>query len=99
MVTEIIRYKVAKEKSEDFIKAYGAASKYLDSSEHCLAYNVIQGIEEPENFIVQIIWDSVTGHEQGFRKEPGFMEFFKEVKPFFDDIQEMKHYKEHLKSA
>ena len=29
---------------------------------------------------------------QGFCKEPGFREFFALVKPFFNDIQEMRHY-------
>lgn len=35
---------------------------------------------------------SVEGHEQGFRKSPEFGDFFAAVKPFFDHIQEMRHY-------
>jgi len=34
----------------------------------------------------------VEGHEGGFRKEPQFHSFFDLVKPFFNQIQEMKHY-------
>lgn len=34
----------------------------------------------------------MRGHEEGFRKEPGFAAFFGKVKPFFQCIQEMKHY-------
>jgi len=42
--------------------------------------------------VVRIEWESIEGHEQGFRSSPQFGEFFAAVKPFFDQIQEMKHY-------
>ena len=51
-----------------------------------------QGVEEPDNFIVRIEWDSIEGHERGFRRGPQFAPFFAKVKPFFTNIQEMKHY-------
>jgi len=49
-------------------------------------------VEETDRFVVRIEWDSVEGHEQGLRTSPGFAEFFAAVKPFFAQIQEMKHY-------
>jgi hypothetical protein len=42
--------------------------------------------------VVRIEWDSVEGHEQGFRASPRFGEFFTAVRTFFADIDEMKHY-------
>jgi len=36
-------------------------------SAHCARYEVSQGIEEPDNFIMRIEWDSLEGHEKGFR--------------------------------
>jgi quinol monooxygenase YgiN len=49
-------------------------------------YRLLRGQEEPENWILIIEWDSVEGHEQGFRKEPALRDFFALVKPFFNDI-------------
>jgi len=46
----------------------------------------------PEHFVVRIEWNSIEGHAQGFRASPQFGEFFSAVEPFFDQIQEMKHY-------
>ena len=92
MTTEIIRYRIAAANAQAFEAAYRQAEPTLQSSEHCLAYRLLRGHEEPDNWILIIEWDSVQGHEQGFRKEPGFREFFALVKPFFADIQEMKHY-------
>jgi quinol monooxygenase YgiN len=92
MTTEIIRYRVNTENAPAFERAYQEAEPILRGSKHCLGYRLLRGHEEPENWILIIEWDSVEGHEQGFRKEPAFREFFALVKPFFNDIQEMKHY-------
>ena len=48
--------------------------------------------EEPELYILRIEWDSLDGHMKGFRNSPEFREFFRYVQPFFNNIQEMRHY-------
>ncbi len=92
MVVEYIRYVVGEDRSAQFEQAYRQASAVLEADPHCLGYEVARGVEEPERFVVRINWDSVEGHENGFRTSPRFREFFEAVKPFFDQIEEMKHY-------
>jgi heme-degrading monooxygenase HmoA len=57
-----------------------------------MRYEVAKGVEEPDHFVVRIEWDSLDGHEHGFRSSPAFPEFFAAVQPFFSEIEEMKHY-------
>ena len=92
MTTEVIRYRIPAAQVEAFEQAYRQTEPILQNSRHCLGYRLLRGVEEPDNWIVLLYWDSVEGHEQGFRSEPGFREFFALVKPFFNQIQEMKHY-------
>jgi heme-degrading monooxygenase HmoA len=92
MVVEYIRYTVVAEQAEAFESAYTRAGTLLEQDEHCLAFEVARGVEEPQHFIVRIEWDSLEGHEHGFRASPHFREFFNDVQPFFRDIDEMKHY-------
>jgi quinol monooxygenase YgiN len=92
MIVEYIRYSIPEDRRADFEYAYGEAASVLDASEHCIGYEVSHGVEEPENYVVRIEWDSIEGHEQGFRKSPEFRTFFAAVRPFFDDILEMRHY-------
>jgi quinol monooxygenase YgiN len=94
MTIEVIRYKVPAANARGFEQAYHQAEPILRESRHCLGYQLLRGIEEPENWILLLHWDSVEGHEKGFRKEPGFAEFFRLVQPFFEQIQEMKHYEQ-----
>jgi heme-degrading monooxygenase HmoA len=98
MVVEYIRYTVPAAQAAEFEDAYRRAGRLLEADPHCLAFEVARGIEEPEHFIVRIEWDSLEGHEQGFRSSPAFPEFFAAVKPFFSEIDEMKHYELHASS-
>jgi quinol monooxygenase YgiN len=92
VVVEYIRYTVPASTAKDFVKAYRKAGEVLDADPHCLTYEVARGVEQPDHFVVRIEWDSVEGHERGFRASPRFSEFFTAVQPFFADIEEMKHY-------
>lgn len=92
MITEYIRYLIAPDRAEQFQDAYRKASAALDAAPECLGYELTQGIEEPQNWILRIRWTSLDDHEQGFRNGPNFPPFFAEIRPFFGDIQEMKHY-------
>jgi hypothetical protein len=42
--------------------------------------------------VVRIEWSSVQEHEQGFRRSAAFGRFFAAVKPFIEQIEEMRHY-------
>jgi quinol monooxygenase YgiN len=92
MIVEYIRYRMPAERRGEFEGAYATAQTALRHSPHCLAYEVAQCVEEPSSYVVRIEWDSVEGHVDGFRKSAVFAEFFAAVRPFLDDIEEMRHY-------
>jgi heme-degrading monooxygenase HmoA len=92
MVVEYIRYTISAEQAAAFEEAYGRAGAVLASDGHCLGFEVARGVEEPEHYIVRIDWDSVEGHERGFRASPHFREFLADVQPFYGAIDEMRHY-------
>ena len=93
MIVEYIRYKVLPEQREDFIQAYKNASTQLDASTYCKAYELAECEEEAGQFILRIEWTSTEEHMNGFRKSEVFPAFFTNVKPFFNNIQEMRHYR------
>lgn len=91
--TEIIRYNIPAQQRDNFEKAYTQAAQYLQASEYCLGYEVLHGTEEPNHYIVIIYWTSEQDHLTGFRKSKDFAAFFNLVRPFYNNLEEMKHYK------
>ncbi len=92
MIVEYIRYRIRDERRSEFEDAYTTAQGALQQTPHCLAYEVAHCVEEPTSYVVRIEWDSLQGHVDGFRRSSVFAEFFNAVRPFFDDIEEMRHY-------
>lgn len=92
MIVEYARYKIDEARRAAFEKDYAEAAKSLHASEHCLAYELSQCTEDPGYYILRMEWDSETGHLKGFRSRPEFQEFFKHVKPYVKDMEEMRHY-------
>lgn len=93
MTIEYIRYKVTEEQRQEFVDAYKDASNELNASVFCNAYELSECEEEAGQFILRIEWTSTEEHLNGFRKSEVFQTFFTKVKPYFSNIQEMRHYK------
>jgi quinol monooxygenase YgiN len=93
MVIEYIRYRIADEQTGAFVEAIKKASEIVKADPNYVHVELGQGEEEPNNFVWRIEWSSTEGHLNGFRKSAAFPAFFELVKPFFTQIQEMKHYK------
>lgn len=99
MLVEYIRYKLETHETESheetfgrFEEAYRVAAESLDTSQHCLGYELSRCVEEPDRYILRIEWDSIDGHLMGFRRAPEFEPFLEAVKPYIGDIEEMQHY-------
>jgi hemoglobin len=93
MIVEYARYKIDEARRAAFEKDYSQAAKSLGASSHCLAYELSQCTEDAGSYILRMEWDSEEGHMKGFRSSPEFQEFFKHVKPYVKDMEEMRHYR------
>lgn len=92
MIVEYIRYTVDEARGQSFIDAYEKASEPLMASPYCTSFDLSRCVDDPTQFILRLEWTSADDHMQGFRKSDEFRRFFVLVKPFYDDIQEMRHY-------
>lgn len=90
MIVEYIRYET--KDPDGLVRAYEQARASLEASAHCLSYELARCAEQANAFILRIEWDSAEGHMQGFRRSPEFGPFLAAVRPFIDEIREMRHY-------
>jgi quinol monooxygenase YgiN len=92
MIVEYIRYRIPESDAAAFEDAYRSAAAALEASPHCERYEVARCTEDQGAYTVRIEWDSTDGHLQGFRGSPEFRSFFAAVRPYVDNIEEMRHY-------
>lgn len=99
MIVEYIRYKLhptdtasIEQAAAGFEAAYRIACASLDISPHCLSYELSRCVEEADHYVLRIEWDSAEGHMSGFRRAPEFVPFLAAIKPYIDQIAEMRDY-------
>lgn len=92
MTLEYVRYTIDKARQVEFIEAYKAAAEPLLRSPYCQNFEMSRCVEDDTAFIVRLTWSSAEDHIQIFRKSAEFKEFFALIKPFVNDIGEMRHY-------
>ncbi len=89
---EYVRYRVPEQRSAEFLAAYGRAAAHLSASPHCVDYELTHCAEDREHYILRITWTSVKDHLEGFRTSEQFPGFFAEIRPYVENIEEMRHY-------
>ncbi|GAA2083897.1 group II truncated hemoglobin [Actinomadura alba] len=92
MIVEYIRYRVPVERSEEYEAAYARAAVPLARAPQCVEYDLNRCVEDPEAYVLRIVWTSAEDHLTGFRGSANFREFFAEIKPYVEQIEEMRHY-------
>ncbi|MFG2119249.1 group II truncated hemoglobin [Streptomyces sp. NPDC048710] len=90
---EYIRYRVPEQQSAEFLSAYTRAAVQLAAAPQCVDYGLTRCEEEPESWILRITWTSTEDHLQGFRRSELFPPFLAEIRPYVENIEEMRHYR------
>lgn len=92
MIVEYVRYRIPAGRGEEFQAAYARAAEPLRSAGECVEYELSRSVDEPECFILRIVWTGAEEHIKGFRGGPHFAAFFAEIQPYTQHIEEMRHY-------
>ncbi|MGW0903966.1 globin domain-containing protein [Streptomyces sp. NPDC002853] len=89
---EYIRYRIPPERSAEFLSAYTRAAAPLAAAPQCVDFELARCEEDFEHYILRIIWTSTKDHLEGFRGSQFFRDFFAEIRPYVENIEEMRHY-------
>ncbi|ATY13176.1 antibiotic biosynthesis monooxygenase [Amycolatopsis sp. AA4] len=92
MIIEYLRYRIRDGGHADFEAAYRRAAKSLAAAKQCQDYELARAVDEPGSYILRIGWTSAEDHLKGFRGGPEFAAFFAEIRPYVEQIEEMRHY-------
>ncbi len=92
MIVEYVRYRLTQHSPEVLLGAYAEAAAHLRAAPECLGYEMARCAEEAEVFTLRILWRSAEDHLTGFRQGPHFPPFLALVRPFLEEIEEMRHY-------
>ena len=93
MVIEVIRYSIAPGEEAAFEDAYRQVGKLLETSSHCLGFNLMRATRERQLYLATVYWDSPDGHLIGFRQSKDFREFQELLAPYPPQTEGDGHYR------
>jgi heme-degrading monooxygenase HmoA len=94
MILEIAEIRIAPGKQAEFEEAIQRAlTTVAVRAKGVRGYKVHKGIESPERFVLQILWDTLEDHTVGFRQSPLFAEWRAIIGPFFASPPLVEHFK------
>ncbi len=97
MILEVAILNIIPEKAEAFEVAFSKAREIISSMKGYISHDLQKCIEDENQYILLVNWETVEDHEIGFRKSEEYQEWKKLLHHFYDPFPTVQHYKSVLK--
>ena len=92
MVLEVAILKLKKGRSQEYEKVFKEASKIISSMKGYINHELKKCVEQEDQYILLVNWETIEGHEIGFRKSDEYQEWKKLLHDFYDPFPVVEHY-------
>lgn len=96
MILERAIFAIKPGEAKAFESAFAKAGPLIRAAKGCIQADMRPGIENPDTYILLVLWNSVEDHMVGFRESPAFTEWRALLGPHFASPPAMEHYGEPL---
>lgn len=96
MILERALIAVKPGQAEAFKTAFAKARPHIEGAKGCRKVEMRQGIENPEDFLLLVWWDTLEDHNIGFRESAAFTEWRAILGPLFASPPNVVHHEEPL---
>ncbi len=93
MILECAIIHVRPGSERDFEAAMGQAKDVISQAAGFHSCRLRRGIEQPSKYLLQVEWDSLDDHIQGFRESELFVRWRELIGPYFATAPEVEHYR------
>ena len=81
---------------EEFEAAFAKAKLIIAAAKGCQGITLAKCVEEPHDYLMEIRWDTLEDHLEGFRNSPAFDEWRKLLHHFYDPKPDIKHFQPYV---
>ena len=92
MVTEVAIFISAPGKEEELGAGILKGLEVIRQHPACVSANVARCIEQPQRYMINVVWTSLEAHTLDFRGGPLFPQWRSNINGLFTDTPEVFHY-------
>ncbi len=93
MILEVAILNVIPEETEAFEKAFNKAQGIISSMKGYVSHDLQKCIEDENQYILLVNWETIEDHEIGFRQSEEYQEWKKLLHHFYNPFPTVQHYK------
>ena len=93
MITEIALLNIKAGNRQAFENAFAAAQKIISSCNGYIKHELQQCMENDHKYLLQVEWNTLEDHTEGFRKSEAYKEWKYLLHHFYDPFPAVEHYK------
>jgi heme-degrading monooxygenase HmoA len=96
MILEVVDIRVQPGSQQDFAQAVAhGVQQCIAPAKGYVSHRLHQGIENPERFLLHIVWQTLEDHTVGFRQSTAFTEWRSIVGKYFAQPPQVEHFQLH----
>ena len=93
MILEVVDINIHAEKSATFAQEVArGVREVISHAKGFISYQLHQGIESPERYLLHIVWNTLEDHTVGFRQSEAFGQWRSIVGPYFAEAPKVEHF-------
>ena len=92
MVLEVAILEIKKGQSKGFEESFSLAEHLISSQKGYLSHELKRCLEQDDNYLLLVQWETVEDHEIGFRGSEAYQEWKKILHHYYDPFPVVAHY-------
>jgi heme-degrading monooxygenase HmoA len=94
MILEAATLIVIPGKEHQFEKDFITAGQYISAVKGYIKHSLNKCIEQPNQYLLLVEWETLEDHTIGFRQSPQYLEWKKLLHHYYDPFPVVLHYEE-----
>mgnify|MGYP005998186395 CR=1 FL=1 len=92
MVLEVAKLCVKAGQSDAFLAAFAQAEPLIARQSGYIDHQLMTSVDGRDEFLLQVTWQSIDDHRDGFRQSPDYLEWRRLLHHFYEPFPKVEYY-------
>ena len=93
MIAEVVKLMIKQNQVADFQAAFKEAELLLSKNTGYISHSLKQSLDDDHCFLLQINWQTVADHQEGFRKSNHYQQWKQLLHHFYEPFPTVEYFK------
>jgi heme-degrading monooxygenase HmoA len=94
MILEVAVLNIRPDLVDSFEPTFRKAAPLLAASPGCITHELQRCIEDPNRYLLVVLWETLTDHTEGFRGSERYEKWRSLLHHFYDPFPTVEHYEQ-----